>query len=191
MVGVDPGVDLEAVAALFAVPPRAGHMLRDLRAFDDGLAALMTGTGPAPAEWLSKEALVLMTPSGAGSYLVRGITRPRAEVEGWLLACGLQRETVEGMAVFAPLPGGGEGEPDKPQEVGAAAGAMVAAAFPWKVVFLDDSTLGGFSLHELGKILTGHGMRVLEVSGSRETRGRFYGATSPEIWLVAQRREDS
>lgn len=48
-----------------------------------------------------------------------------------------------------------------------------------------------YSLHELGKILTGHGMRVLEVSGSRETRGRFYGATSPEIWLVAQRREDS
>lgn len=47
-----------------------------------------------------------------------------------------------------------------------------------------------YSLHELGKILTSHGMRVLEVSGSRESRGRFYGATSAEIWLVAQRRED-
>jgi len=32
--------------------------------------------------------------------------------------------------------------------------------------------------------------RVLEASGSRETRGRFYGATSPEIWLIAQRRDD-
>jgi ubiquinone/menaquinone biosynthesis C-methylase UbiE len=48
-----------------------------------------------------------------------------------------------------------------------------------------------FSLHELGRMLTGMGMRVLEVSGSRETRGRFYGATSAEIWLVAQRREDA
>ena len=147
---IAPGLDLEAVAALFAVPPRAGHMLRDLRAFDDGLAALMTGTGPAPAEWLSKEALVLMTPSGSASYLVRGVTRPRAEVEAWLAAAGLQREIVEGMAVYAPMPGPGEGEADKPQEVGAAAGALAAAAFPWKVVFLDDSTLGGFSLHELG-----------------------------------------
>lgn len=47
-----------------------------------------------------------------------------------------------------------------------------------------------FSLHELGKILTSLGMRVLEVSGSRDTRGRFYGATSAEIWIVAQRRDD-
>jgi hypothetical protein len=147
---VDRAVDLEAVAGLFAVPPRASHMLRDLRAFDDGLAALMTGTGPAPAEWLSKEALVLMTPSGAGSYLVRGVTRPRAEVEAWMLAAGLQRSVVEGMAVFAPLAGSPDDESDKPQEIAAAAGAMAAAAFPWKVVFLDDTTIGGFSLHELG-----------------------------------------
>lgn len=48
-----------------------------------------------------------------------------------------------------------------------------------------------FSLHELGKLLTSFGMRVLEVSGSRDTRGRFYGATSAEIWIVAQRREDT
>jgi len=48
-----------------------------------------------------------------------------------------------------------------------------------------------FSLHELGRMLTGMGMRVVEVSGSRETRGRYYGATSAEIWLVAQRREDA
>ena len=47
-----------------------------------------------------------------------------------------------------------------------------------------------FSLHELNRMLTGMGMRVLEVSGSRDTRGRFYGATSAEIWLIAQRRDD-
>jgi SAM-dependent methyltransferase len=48
-----------------------------------------------------------------------------------------------------------------------------------------------FSLHELGKLLSTMGMRVLEVSGSRDTRGRFYGATSAEIWIVAQRRDDT
>jgi len=48
-----------------------------------------------------------------------------------------------------------------------------------------------FSLHELGKLLSTMGMRLLEVSGSRDTRGRFYGATSAEIWIVAQRREDA
>jgi SAM-dependent methyltransferase len=44
-----------------------------------------------------------------------------------------------------------------------------------------------FSLHDLGRMLSTMGMRVLEVSGSRDTRGRFYGATSAEIWLIAQR----
>ncbi|MBL9104308.1 MAG: methyltransferase domain-containing protein [Myxococcales bacterium] len=47
-----------------------------------------------------------------------------------------------------------------------------------------------YSLHDLGRMLAGMGMRVLEVSGSRDTRGRFYGATSAEIWLIAQRRDD-
>lgn len=47
-----------------------------------------------------------------------------------------------------------------------------------------------YSLHDLGRMLAGMGMRVLEVSGGRDTRGRFYGATSAEIWLVAQRRDD-
>ena len=32
------------------------------------------------------------------------------------------------------------------------------------------------------------GLHVLEISGSRHSRARFYGATSPEIWLVAEKR---
>jgi SAM-dependent methyltransferase len=47
-----------------------------------------------------------------------------------------------------------------------------------------------YSVNELGKILTQAGARVLEVSGGRDTRGRFYGASSPDIWLFAQRRDD-
>lgn len=146
---VDPSLDLEAFAALFAVPPRAVHMLRDLRAFDDGLAALLTGSGPPPSAWLTKEAVVMMAPSGQAPYLVRGLTRPRAEVEAWLQAAGMQRETIEGMAVWAPLPGP-DADAEAAQEVGAAAGMMAAAAFPWRLVFLDDTTVGGMSLKELG-----------------------------------------
>jgi hypothetical protein len=141
---VDPALDLEAIASLFAIPPRAVHMLRDLRGFDDGLAALMTGTGPAPTEWLSKEAVVMLAPAGHAPYLVRGITRPRAEVEAWLRAAGLRREVVEGMAVFAPLAGGDGSGADVDAD------AMALAAFPWKLVFLDDTTIGGFSLQEMG-----------------------------------------
>lgn len=146
---IDPAIDLEAIAALFAVPPRAVFMLRDLRRFDDGLAALLTGNGPPPSEWLTREAVVMMAPSGQAPYLVRGITKPRAEVEAWLLAAGLQRETIEGMAVFAPLPGP-DGDAEAPREVESAPGMMAAAAFPWRLVFLDDTTVGGMSLKEMG-----------------------------------------
>ncbi len=45
-----------------------------------------------------------------------------------------------------------------------------------------------FSVHDLGKMMSSVGLKVLEVSGSRETRGRFYGADSPEIWMIGERR---
>ncbi len=49
-------------------------------------------------------------------------------------------------------------------------------------------SIRAYALHELCVLLAAAGLRVLEVSGSRFTRGRFYGATSPDIWLVAQPR---
>jgi SAM-dependent methyltransferase len=45
-----------------------------------------------------------------------------------------------------------------------------------------------FTLHDLGKSMSSVGLKVLEVSGSRDTRGRFYGSESPDIWIVAERR---
>lgn len=45
-----------------------------------------------------------------------------------------------------------------------------------------------FSLHELGKLLHAAGFRVLEISGSMTTRGRFFGAQSRDIVVVAERR---
>ncbi len=45
-----------------------------------------------------------------------------------------------------------------------------------------------YSLHELGKLLHAAGFRVLEVSGSMVTRGRFFGGTSRQIVVIAERR---
>jgi len=47
-----------------------------------------------------------------------------------------------------------------------------------------------YALHELIELLEGQGLRVVEVSGSPHTRGRFYGATSPDIWVIAERVDD-
>lgn len=49
-------------------------------------------------------------------------------------------------------------------------------------------SLRSFSLHELGKFLHAVGFRVLEISGSMSTRGRFFGAHSRDIVVVAERR---
>lgn len=144
---VDARVDLEAVARLFAIPPRAAHMFRDLHSFDDGLAALMEGVAPAPATWLRAEALVYLPPIARGPYLVRGLSRPRAEVEAFLIAGGLERDVMEGLVTFSPLPGD-SGEPTAPDALPVR--RAPAAAFPWRIVFLEDDVIGCYSLGEIG-----------------------------------------
>ncbi|MFY0530755.1 class I SAM-dependent methyltransferase [Nannocystis pusilla] len=51
-------------------------------------------------------------------------------------------------------------------------------------------SIRAYSAHTLAKMLAPMGTRVIELSGSRDTRGRFYGGASPEIWIFAQRRDD-
>lgn len=48
-----------------------------------------------------------------------------------------------------------------------------------------------YSLHEVGKLLHGAGLRVLEVSGAYHTRGRFFGNQSRHIIVLAERKEPS
>ena len=49
-------------------------------------------------------------------------------------------------------------------------------------------SIRSFGLHELGKLLHSVGFRVVEVSGSMSTKGRFFGAHSRDIVVVAERR---
>jgi SAM-dependent methyltransferase len=47
-----------------------------------------------------------------------------------------------------------------------------------------------YSLHELGKLLRQTGLRVIEVSGSVYTPGKFFGAASRNLVVLAERRRD-
>ena len=49
-------------------------------------------------------------------------------------------------------------------------------------------SMRAYSLHEIGKLLHAAGFRVLEISGSMVARGRFFGGTSRQIIVVAERR---
>lgn len=49
-------------------------------------------------------------------------------------------------------------------------------------------SLRAYSLHELGKLLHAAGLRVIEVSGSMATRGRFFGNQSRELIIIAEKR---
>ncbi len=48
-------------------------------------------------------------------------------------------------------------------------------------------SIRAYSLHEVGKLMLAAGFRVLEVSGSYQTRGRFFGNQSRHIIVVAER----
>ena len=52
-------------------------------------------------------------------------------------------------------------------------------------------SIRAYALHELGKLLHAAGFRVLEVSGSMNTRGRFFGAKARDIIVVAEKRAAS
>lgn len=44
----------------------------------------------------------------------------------------------------------------------------------------------GYNAHELGRMCVDAGLRIVEISGDRLTRGRFYGASSADIWLLLE-----
>jgi SAM-dependent methyltransferase len=51
-----------------------------------------------------------------------------------------------------------------------------------------DYSVRVYALHELGKVLHDNGFRVTEVSGRISTPGVFFGADSPRILVVAEKR---
>lgn len=65
-----------------------------------------------------------------------------------------------------------------------------------RTVMLDDGrqrdasySIRIYALHELGQLLSKAGFRVLSVSGMRATPGVFFGADSPRMMILAERKE--
>jgi SAM-dependent methyltransferase len=47
-----------------------------------------------------------------------------------------------------------------------------------------------YSLHEIGRLLRQAGFRVIDISGGLATRGNFFGATSRNLLILAEKRTD-
>ena len=49
-------------------------------------------------------------------------------------------------------------------------------------------SIRAYSLHEIGKILHHAGFRVTEVSGGLPLRGKFFGASSRQLIVLAEKK---
>lgn len=54
-----------------------------------------------------------------------------------------------------------------------------------------DISIRLYSLHEMGKLLTHAGFKVIEVSGNLDLRGRFYGNESRQLIVVSEKRAEA
>ena len=53
-----------------------------------------------------------------------------------------------------------------------------------------DISVRAYSLHELGRLLRQAGFRVLDISGSLSTKGRFLGVNSRNLLVLSEKRSD-
>lgn len=128
---IDPSIDTDAFSMVFALPPKIERMLRDIQGVDHALDAVLDPEAPRPSEWLGPHALGAASVVSSGTYVVRPMTAPVAEVEAHLLGAGMQKTDVEGFPVFVPR-----------------------GPFPWKVVFLEDDVAGFVPVKEIGSGLS-------------------------------------
>lgn len=124
-VGERTELDADAMATVFAVPPRAARMLRDLQNVDEGLAIVFGDE--APRTWMRPEALAMLPAMARATYVVRLLEVPRAQLEGPLEEAGWESSVVEGFTLWEP-----------------------SGAFPWRIVFLRDDAIALIPVQEIG-----------------------------------------
>jgi hypothetical protein len=120
-------VDADVLATVFAMPPKIARMLRDARRVDSALDAVLDPSSPRPSEWLAQEAIASSSVVSSGTYVLRTMTKPAAQVQAILEKAGMQRDEAEGIAMFLPQ-----------------------GPFPWKVAFLDDTVVAFIPVKEIG-----------------------------------------
>ncbi len=124
-VGRAHDLDADALATLYAVPPRAARMLRDIQNVDEGLGIVLGAEGAK--EWLRPEILAMQPAVARGTYVLRLLSAPRSKVEQALDEHEMTESKVEGYSLW---------EPD--------------GVFPWRILLLDDETLAMIPIQEMG-----------------------------------------
>lgn len=120
-------VDPSTLSVVFALPSRLERMLRDLTSVDEALDAVLPLDSPRPEALLRPEALGVAPLVAVGTYVLRPLSAPRAEVEQALAAAGLRATQTEGFTIYEPQP-----------------------PFPWRVVFLTDDVVAFVPTKEIG-----------------------------------------
>ncbi len=120
-------LDADAFATVFAIPPKAARLLQDAAGIEEALDAVLPAEAPRPSEWLGPESLAMASMLGSGTYVVRPLVRPRAEVALLLQGARMRPQEVEGFTMLVP-----EGP------------------FPFRIVFLRDDVVAFVPVREIG-----------------------------------------
>ncbi|HET6583200.1 MAG TPA: hypothetical protein VFG69_07130 [Nannocystaceae bacterium] len=95
-------LDPDAITTVFAVPPKAARLLRDAAALEPALDAVLPIDAPRPPSWLAPETLAFSSLVATGTYLVRPLQRPSAEIEPILLGAKMRADPVDGFTMLVP-----------------------------------------------------------------------------------------
>lgn len=124
-------LDPEALATVFAVPPKAAKLLHDASGLEDALDAVLPTEAARPRTFLAPETLALTSIASTGTYILRPLLQPAAQVEPILLGAKLRADPVDGFTMLVP-----EGP------------------LPWRVVLLPDDIAGFIPAREIGSGLS-------------------------------------
>lgn len=163
-VALPPGVDVDALSVVFALPPKLEEVLGDIHDIDEGLDAIRPLESPHPNEWLGPEALASAGVVSSGTYVLRSLSKPRAEIEELLTKSGMEKTESEGFTILVPQ-----------------------NAFGWKVAFMSDTVVAFIPAREIGTGLSpltaGRDMPPSEVEG--QLRGTLKNETGVTLEAYA------
>ncbi len=126
-VQLPPNLDVDTFATVFAVPPKAGHLLSDVAEIEAALEAVLPNSAPRPSSWLGPESLAMTTRFGVGTYVLRRLIGSKDAAMATLLAARMRPQEVDGFTMLMP-----EGP------------------LPFRVAFLGDDVVAFIPAREIG-----------------------------------------
>jgi hypothetical protein len=126
-VNLSAPLDVDAFATVFAVPPKAAHLLSDVADIDTALDAVLPVGAPRPETWLGRESLAISTRFGVGTYVLRRLLVPKQVAIDTLTGARMRAQDVDGFTMLMP-----EGP------------------LPFRVAFLTDDVVAFIPAREIG-----------------------------------------